>query len=462
MSESGAERSHSLIDRTRYAALRHQLSTEDVSSHLALFYRSRDEKRTAATAFIDIGLRNNEQCLYIYDESNLASLNAQFREAGVDVEYREEVGDLQFVDGREYYLSDGFDPERMTEDLEAAAAEATAEGYDGLRVAGENTWSFELEETFESIIEFEASFDRDCSSIPSRTLCQYNLERFDETAIVKALRTHKHLVYRDTVCENPHYVPPQDYADATDASSNATAILEQTYELSESRQAVDAQRQRLEVINRIFRHNIRNDMNVLLAYLDVFEENDLIAPEGREDLQTMRETLLRFIDTTEQARYIEQTVQDSQVVPVGLTGVVEENAAALDSEFPEANISLAGLDAVMVVADEHIGVAVEELLRNAIVHAESDPAAVEVRITTCETPGSARLTVRNEGSVPASTRRVIEQGTETQLQHTSGLGLWLVKWLVEKSYGKLTLSDNGDSCQVQVDLPTVIPDRQHR
>jgi len=458
MGRSATERGSSDVDRTRYAALRHQLSTVDVSDHLALFYQSRAEKQMTAAAFIDIGLANDERCLYIYDESDRTDVEAQFRAAGMDVVYRKEQEDLVFIDGREYYLSEGFDPERMTEDLKLAAQEATEAGYEGLRVAGENTWSFGIEESFDSIIEFEASFDRRCPSIPAKTLCQYSLDRFDDTSIVKALRTHEHIIYRDTVCENPHYVPPQDYVEGTAGKSNATAILEQTYDLSHSRQAVEAQRQRLAVINRIFRHNIRNDMNVLLTYLDMFEEEGLVAPEGKEELQTMQETLERFIETSEQARYIEQTLQDSRVEPVDLAAVVEREAAELSAEFPDATVCLDALDPVTVVADRHIDVAVEELLRNAIVHAERESPTVEVSIETCETPGSARLTVRNQGSLPVSTRRVIERETETQLQHTSGIGLWLVKWLVEESYGELALSDGGESCSVQVDLPTVVPE----
>lgn len=459
MSKSGPGSGASAIDRTRYATIRHQLARMDVDSHVALFYQSEEAKHTAATAYIDVGLGNGERCLYIHDESDRATVESQFRAAGIDIERRLDAGDLRFVDGCEYYLADGFDPDRMTEDIEDAATRALEEGYSGLRVAGENTWSFELEETFDSIIEFEATFERNCESIPAQTLCQYNLERFDESAIVKALRTHRHLIYRDTVCENPYYVDPAKYVDATDSGSNAVAVLEQAYELSNSREEVRAQRQRLEVINRIFRHNIRNDMNVLLSYLELLEEDELVAPAGRDKVTTMKATLQRFIDTSERARYIEQTLQDSRVASVDLRGVVTDIVAELDAEFPAADFEVDAADEVRVVADEHIDVAVEELLRNAVVHADSDAPAVEVALTAAEDPGSAQLTVTNSGSLPVSTRRALSEGAETQLRHNDGLGLWLVKWLVEESYGKLELDDDRkrDRCRARVALPTTAP-----
>lgn len=458
MSSSGSSAGTPTIDRTKYATVRHQLATTDSSGHAALFYRSRSEKRAAATAFLDIGLQNDEKCLYIYDESDPGTLDEQFRSVGIDPGAKRESGALEFVDGREFYVEGGFDPEKMIRKIEAATDVALDEGYTGLRAAGENTWSFGLDETFDSVIEFEASFDRECPSLPAQTLCQYNLTRFDETAIIKALRTHEHLIYRNTVCKNPYYVHPEEYLSEEDGMGGAVAVLEQAYDLSRSRQAVKAHRQRLEVINRIFRHNIRNDMNVLLNYLELFERKGWVAPEGHDELQTMRETLEKFIETSERARHIEQTLQDSEVVSLDIVTVVENCVADLREEHPQATIDISAPDAVTVVADKHIDVAITELCENAIVHASSDQPTVSVNVTAAEVPGSVCLTVENEGDIPPATQAAITEGSEKPLQHSSGLGLWLVKWLVEQSYGQLSLCEADELCQVQVRLPTTVPD----
>lgn len=458
MSSSGSPAETATIDRTQYATIRHQLATTNSSNHAALFYRSRCEKRAAATAFLDIGLQNDEKCLYIYDESDPGTLEKQFRSVGIDPSAKRSSGALEFVDGREFYVEDGFDPEKMVRKVEAAADIALDEGYSSLRAAGENTWSFGLDETFDAIIEFEATFDRDCSSLPAQTLCQYNLTRFSEEAIIKALRTHEHLIYRNTVCKNPYYVHPEEYLSEDDGMEGAVAVLEQAYDLSKSRQAVKAHEQRLEVINRIFRHNIRNDMNVLLNYLELFERKGWVAPEGRENLQTMRETLEQFIDTSKRARHIEQTIQDSEVASFDIVPVVEDCVADLRTGFPDATIDISTPDAVTVVADQHIDVALTELCENALIHAKSDRPTVSVDVTATEVPGSVCFTVENEGDIPAATRAAITEGSEKPLQHSSGLGLWLVKWLVEQSYGQLSLCETDDLCQVQVRLPTTVPD----
>ena len=458
MSSSGSPTETPTIDRTQYATVRHQLATTDSSDHAALFYRSRYEKRAAATAFLDIGLQNDEKCLYLYDESDPGTLEEQFRSVGIDPSAKRASGALEFVDGREFYVEDGFDPEKMVRKIEAAADVALDEGYSSLRAAGENTWSFGLDETFDAVIEFEAAFDRDCSSLPAQTLCQYNLSRFDEEAIIKALRTHEHLIYRNTVCKNPYYIHPEEYLSEADGMDGAVAVLEQAYDLSKSRETVRAHQQRLEVINRIFRHNIRNDMNVLLNYLELFERKGWVAPEARDNLQTMRETLQKFIDTSRRARHIEQTVQDSGVASFDIVPVVESCVADLREEFPDATIDISAPDAMTVVADRHIDVALTELRENAIVHASGDQPTVSINVTAAEVPGSVCLTVENEGDIPPATQAAITEGSEKPLQHSSGLGLWLVKWLVEQSYGQLSLCEADGLCQVQVRLPTTVPD----
>lgn len=444
--------------RTGYAKIRHQLATTETNSHLAAFYRSQESKRAAATAFLDLGLQNGERCLYICYESDPSEIRNRLRAVRVDVEQRIQTGDLELVDSREYYTGSGFDPDEMVGKLEEAAEDTLAAGYEGLRVAGENSWSFELEEAFDKIVEFEAKWDQNCPGIPAKTLCQYDIDRFSESAIIQALRTHQFVIYRNTLCEIPYHVRPEQHQNDGDPDPNIVTVLEQASSLSESRRRVEAHEQRLEVINHIFRHNIRNDMNILLSYLELLDRKELVAQEAQDELATMRETLERFIDTSERARYIEQTLQESSVVTVDLASVLAEVIAELEQEFPNAAFDVDCPESVPVVADENVDVAVEELCQNAVVHAATDTPTVSVEVTAAETPGSVRLAVENEGRpIPAAARRAITEGTQTQLRHNSGLGLWLVKWIVDKSYGELAFDETKDRCRVQVTLPTTRP-----
>ncbi|WP_197409880.1 ATP-binding protein, partial [Haloferax profundi] len=48
----------------------------------------------------------------------------------------------------------------------------------------------------------------------------------------------------------------------------------------------------------------------------------------------------------------------------------------------------------------------------------------------------------NGPGIPDTELTVLESGTETPLQHISGLGLWLVHWIIDRSNGRLRFAEN--------------------
>jgi signal transduction histidine kinase len=53
------------------------------------------------------------------------------------------------------------------------------------------------------------------------------------------------------------------------------------------------------------------------------------------------------------------------------------------------------------------------------------------------------VSVADDGpGIPDHERAVLTDGEETALEHGSGLGLWLVHWVVERSGGRLSFAEN--------------------
>ena len=79
-------------------------------------------------------------------------------------------------------------------------------------------------------------------------------------------------------------------------------------------------------------------------------------------------------------------------------------------------------------------------------------------VTITDRPdGRVRIAVTDDGpGIPDEEWAVVAGDSEiTQLQHASGLGLWLVKWVADRHGGDLTRLDVGsDGATVAVDLPT--------
>jgi signal transduction histidine kinase len=449
----------------RIAEIRASFDELSSNSHVASFYDSRESQLRVATAFVVKALRDGRRCLYLTHDNTPDDVRSWFRDAGMDVDARTDAGDLQVRRASDVYLDgDRFDPDRIVDTLANAAAESVDDGYAGFSAVGENSWCFRTEADFDEIVEFEATFDARCHDLPATTLCQYGLDEFDEEAIAKAIRTHRYVVYQETVCPNPYYVPPEEYGSA-DSELSAALMLEQTHDLVRSRRELERHQQRLSVVNRVLRHDIRNDLNVVLGNVSALREvvaDDPNASNASDRLDAIERTATQLVDRAEKARYVQRTLSQSAIDPVDLGTVVDHAVEAVREDHPEATISVATDARPTVLADQHLRTALVELLTNAIIHqTDRDCEHPSVTVATSRDEGVATVEISNPGPpIPDSDRRALLRGIETQLEHSGGLGLWLVKWVVESSSGRLRFPDDDpNSIAVELQIVDGAPDR---
>ncbi|MFC6771517.1 sensor histidine kinase, partial [Halorubrum pallidum] len=85
--------------------------------------------------------------------------------------------------------------------------------------------------------------------------------------------------------------------------------------------------------------------------------------------------------------------------------------------------------------------AVDELFRNAVVHHDRDAPTVEATVQTTE--DAVEIVVTDDGpGLSEMNREVLETGEAVDaLYHGSGLGLWLVYWVVQQSGGSARVED---------------------
>lgn len=107
----------------------------------------------------------------------------------------------------------------------------------------------------------------------------------------------------------------------------------------------------------------------------------------------------------------------------------------------------ADLGEATVYGSNALGEAIEELLANAVEHNDSADPTVWVRTDGDSADGTSdgrflTLEIADDGpGLPEMEREVFEAGSETPLQHSSGLGLWLARLVVEDLGGEMTVDD---------------------
>lgn len=431
------------------AGLRAELKNTDLPRHLALFFRDPDTQLEAVSAFINQGLQTNRRCLYLADVNTIEQIKTALRAADIAVERQIDTGNLILKDASEVYLDAKFDPQRLIQTLEDFCEGSVSDGYEGLWVAGENSWCFHTEVSFDHILDFEAEFDAVCPDLPVRALCQYDLNKFGEQSTAKALRTHKQVIYRHAICENPFYIPPDEYRATANPHENAQFMLEQAYSLTQARQQIHQREQRLSVVNRILRHNIRNDLNIVQGVLQSLRDDDTIGENHTDGLQIALRQVDDIIEKADKSQYVQRTLTDSSVIELDLDSVIIDAVTSVEQTHPEAEINITNGHAVNVLADENLDKALVEVLTNAVEHQNTEYPTVSLTVSL-PTDDTVRLHVENPGPpIPKNESRSVQQAYETQLQHGSGLGLWLTKWIVENSNGHLKFPD-GENAEEQV------------
>ena len=214
------------------------------------------------------------------------------------------------------------------------------------------------------------------------------------------------------------------------------------------------QRERqLKVLNRLLRHNLRNKASVIGGNVELLlsgadpdgveaERAAREAREAAEELRTLSDEAMQ-INRVLDSRTTRATAAD--IVPLlrNVTGRFRDRnpSATIETDIPGS--------ASVVVTTGFRG-AIEALIENAIEHNPDPEPRVRVRIRPGPEAEWLDLTVADDGPpIPSADREVITGEAEiTQTHHGRGLGLWLVKWTVERSGGRLSFgrSDLGGNC----------------
>ncbi|WP_225316354.1 MULTISPECIES: histidine kinase N-terminal 7TM domain-containing protein [Haloferax] len=208
-------------------------------------------------------------------------------------------------------------------------------------------------------------------------------------------------------------------------------------------------RQRLEVLNRVLRHNLRNDMTVVIGYADMV--SDRLPPGERDITETIRTRSNALLSLGEKARTVERVMAGIDAsARFNVVDTVQTCVSDVQSDFDAGSVTVDAPDELLVTGSEPAAkLLVRELVENALEYGGDDPT---VRVTLHEADTDLVVGVSDDGpGVPEYERTVVETGGESPLKHGSGLGLWAVRWTVDALGGRLALDvDDGTTATVRL------------
>ncbi len=235
--------------------------------------------------------------------------------------------------------------------------------------------------------------------------------------------------------------------------------------------------QQLSVLNRVLRHNLRNNLNVVTANAELIRDHieqlrsntttagvDSSAAATDAVDQFPFEDVLDTVDQLDAKAWELLAIADKSRELAGVVGqtdsaettdiesLLTDLVAEYRTEYTNATLHLDTVPATANTNPESVYLALEELLENALQHTGPEPT-VEIRVTRSD-PNRVEIAIADDGpGIPDIERRTLEADGETDLRHSSGFGLWTVDWLLGRVGGAVTIESTDSETVVRVDLP---------
>ena len=252
-----------------------------------------------------------------------------------------------------------------------------------------------------------------------------------------------------TICfvsENPRAEP---YSESETMFTELIArMLERELENVRHESLLTRQTNLAVVLNRVLRHNLRNNMSVIRGYTQMMAEE--------MDNKTIGDISLRqiddLIDLGNKARELDQIIASTEESErTDIQALVQTLADEVQQKHPKASVSVNSDGRVTAEILPSFERAITELIENAVKHSDDTPT---IRITVTRVPNAVEISVSDDGPGLAQHEiDVFETGSETPLTHGSGLGLWLVYWIVTNHDGSINATASDDGTTVTVTVP---------
>ncbi|HEC77277.1 MAG TPA: PAS domain S-box protein [Thermoplasmatales archaeon] len=190
-----------------------------------------------------------------------------------------------------------------------------------------------------------------------------------------------------------------------------------------------------EFYNSTLRHDIFNKNEIALGYIGLIEKTNLTKKQ-KQFLDKIKDAILdsnKLIENVRKAEEIRKTKE--KLSPINIKKVVESICESYEEQFTKENIKVhCSLEESKVFADAFLGEIFSNLIKNAIQHADCK----NIKIYGKKEGRYYKINVEDDGRgiEEEHLEKIFEEGWKKS-GGGSGLGLYIVKKLMERYGGKI-------------------------
>ena len=205
--------------------------------------------------------------------------------------------------------------------------------------------------------------------------------------------------------------------------------------------------QQLAVLRRVLRHDLRNDLTVLLGYAQTIAETSE-DPDARRDAATVVEAASDLRTVADSAGRMQCVTAPAR--PTSLGEITAQVRRSVGQTFPGEFVVEGPVPSIAV--DNRIEVALEELCHTVEAHGD----ATRVRLTADAGDDWATLMLDTDGTLCEQERSALEGRDETQLRHATGIAPWIARWAIRAAGGRIRFERREDGgCRIVILTPTL-------
>jgi signal transduction histidine kinase len=218
--------------------------------------------------------------------------------------------------------------------------------------------------------------------------------------------------------------------DLAKASGLVIASIRRYHELLSSREEQVKLTEMLRIANRILRHDIANDLNIILGAMEMFEDSG-----DSRFLDMSRKAALKCVALIRDMRDLEPTV--SHNAPLEICSV----RSIIENIIPNHKADFNVKGDCLVMADMAFSSVINNIVGNALVHGHA--TNIDIDITRKEDGNCGIIIADNGTGIPDSIKpRIFDEGYKYGKTGHTGIGLYITKKTIERYGGTISVEDN--------------------
>ncbi|MFB6359702.1 MAG: ATP-binding protein [Halobacteriales archaeon] len=199
-----------------------------------------------------------------------------------------------------------------------------------------------------------------------------------------------------------------------------------------------------EVMDRALRHNLRTVVNIISGYAGLIE--DEVGESHAHYLEEIQDGAEWLGKLGETLRTLQNAIDESleRSGAIAVETFVEAAIETVRETNPEADIESHYAAHGHIDGGGPLEYAIENVVENAVVHNDAETPEVNVWISHATREGWIDIHVEDNGpGIPQAERDIVLGNADiTQLQHGSGIGLWITRWVVQAFDGAVEIEAN--------------------